>query len=614
MNELANFHFLRPEWLWLLVPLLVVLVLGLRRSNSGDWQSQVDRELLPYLLEGDTQSPRYGVIGMLALGGLLAIGAMAGPAWRELPQPLFRNQAGIVVALDLSRSMNATDLKPDRISRARFKISDIISAWPDGQIALLVYAADAFTVTPLTDDRSTLTLQLPALDIDLMPAQGSNPLAAISLARQLLHQAGLVNGQIWLLTDGLPDSSDIDQLVEASGDYPVSVLGIGTPDGAPIATGNGFLTDNHGNIVLPKLDESPLKQLAASSGGRYARLKADNRDIDHLLGGARLGGTLDQIAGEEQEDRRADLWQEEGPWLLLPLLALAALAFRRGYMVVLLAVMVTPPPASAVTWQQLWQTPDQQAQQAFDRGDNASAIELFKDPAWQAAARYRQGDFEGAATALADQEDTTSTYNRGNAKAQLGDYQGALADYDRVLEQEPDNEDARFNRDLVQKALEEQQQQQDPSSGESGDQQKNDGANEDSSPGDQSGDPNDDRGDDQNETDSESENQSDEDDESSADPKNDPSAEQDDKSDDAQDKQSEADQAQPADEAGRQPDAESAATPADSLPPMDDETRQATEQWLRRIPDDPGGLLRRKFQYQYQRRERSGNNQQGEGW
>lgn len=613
MNELANFHFLRPEWLWLLVPLLVVLVLGLRRSNSGDWQSQVDRELLPYLLEGDTQSPRYGVIGMLVLGGLLAIGAMAGPAWRELPQPLFRNQAGIVVALDLSRSMNATDLKPDRISRARFKISDIISAWPDGQIALLVYAADAFTVTPLTDDRSTLTLQLPALDIDLMPAQGSNPLAAVTLARQLLHQAGLVNGQIWLLTDGLPDNSDIDQLVDASGDYPVSVLGIGTPDGAPIATGNGFLTDNHGNIVLPKLDESPLKQLAARSGGRYARLKADNRDIDHLLGGARLGGALDQIAGEEQEDRRADLWQEEGPWLLLPLLMLAALAFRRGYMVVLLAVMITPPPASAVTWQQLWQTPDQQAQQAFDRGDNASAIESFKDPAWQAAARYRQGDFEGAAAALADQEDTTSTYNRGNAKAQLGDYQGALADYDRVLEQEPDNEDARFNRDLVQKALEEQQQQ-DPSSGESGDQQKNDGENEDSSPGDQGGEPNDDRGDDQNENDSESENQSDENGESSADPKNDPSAEQDDKSDDAQDKQSEADQAQPADEEGKQPNAESAAKAADSPPPMDDETRQATEQWLRRIPDDPGGLLRRKFQYQYQRRERSGNNQQGEGW
>lgn len=608
MTDLANFHFLRPEWLWLLLPLTGLLVVAIRRSNSGDWPAHVDRELLPYLLKSGNTSPGYKTLAIVTLAGLLAVIAIAGPAWRELPQPLFRNQSGIVLALDLSRSMNATDLTPDRISRARFKISDIIDAWPDGQIALLVYAADAFTVTPLTDDRSTLELQLPALDTTLMPAQGSNALSAITLANQLLKQAGLVKGNIWLLTDGLAEQDDIEELIDAAGNYPVSVLGIGTREGAPIATGNGFLKDSSGNIVLPKLEETPLRALAASSGGRYARLSGDGADIDHLLGGS---GRAELASGDAQEDRRADLWQEEGPWLLLPLMLLAALAFRRGFLVVLLAVILMPPPAAAVEWpdnwqkqwKNLWQTPDQQAQQAFDRGDNPAAVEAFTDPAWQAAARYRQGDYEGAAQALSDRSDPDSLYNRGNAKAQMGDYQGALEDYDRVLTEQPDNEDARFNRELVQQQLEQQQKQQQDSGdqGESGDPQENPGeSGEKSAPEDQSGSQSDDPSGDQSSPESDE-----------ADDQQEQNAEQapeNEGSDNDQDASG-----QTADEEPAQPDDSSPPAASQRAEEMDDETRQATEQWLRRIPDDPGGLLRRKFQYQYQRRNR-GDNQQGGSW
>lgn len=610
MNELANFHFLRPEFLWLLVPLVILLGLTLRRSNSGDWQSQVDNELLPYLLDGAADSPRYGKLGLLFLTGVLAISALAGPAWRELPQPLFRNQSGIVLALDLSRSMDATDLKPNRVGRARFKISDIIAAWPDGQIGLLVYAADAFTVTPLTDDRSTLSLQLPALATNLMPAQGSNPEAAITLAHQLLRQAGLVKGEIWLLTDGLPANADIDTLTKAAGDYPVSVLGIGTLEGAPIATESGFLKDQSGNIRLPKLKETPLRQLAAASGGRYARLSADNGDIERLLGGVNL---LDEALGDEQEDRRADLWQEEGPWLLLPLLLLAALAFRRGYLVVLLAIMVTPPPATAVSlpknWQELWQTPNQRGQQAFDRGDNAVAIESFTDPAWQAAARYRQGDFEGAASALAEQTDVASLYNRGNAKAQLGDYPGALSDYEQVLQRQPDHEDARYNHDLVKQALEKQQQSSDQS--EPSEEQNSDGEGE-SSDSENSASADDQEGkDDSADPSGESPQQPTE--KPPQNPRNDENQDTDNRSDSEPEQESAAKQQnQQQHEQPEQADETDSSASTNLQPPMDEEARQAAEQWLRRIPDDPGGLLRRKFQYQYQRRGPANN--QGEEW
>jgi len=600
MSEFGNFHFLRPEWLWLLVPMALLLLLSLRRGNSGDWQSRVDRELLPYLLEGSAHSPRYGTLGIIVLTATLAIAALAGPAWRELPQPLFRNQSGIVLALDLSRSMNATDLKPDRLSRARFKISDIITAWPDGQIALLVYAADAFTVTPLTDDRATLTLQIPALSTDLMPVQGNNPQAAITMANQLLRQAGLMNGEIWLLTDGIPERTNIDELIDAAGDYPVSVLGIGTPGGAPIATRSGFLKDPQGNIVLAKLKDTPLRELANRSGGRYAALAADSHDIDHLLGST---GLVDRAVVDEQEDRRADLWQEEGPWLLLPVLLLAAFGFRRGYLVVLLAVLIVPPPAAALTWQELWQTPDQRAQKAFDRGDNPTAIESFNDPAWQAAARYRAGDYQGAAAALADQTDMASAYNRANSKAQFGDYRGALDDYDQVLDQQPDNEDARYNRDLVEKLLEQQQQQESSDDSDNQDSENNeenkegDKSGEDSRSGDNSNDQSEDN------TESQPDKPPDQND------PNDPNDDQDPGDDEAADNESGPDE--PAEGEEEQP-AEQPPV-ADIAPPMDDETRQATEQWLRRIPDDPGGLLRRKFQYQYQRRPRSNDNQ-GEDW
>ena len=634
----ANFHFLRPDWLWLLLPLMLLIGTVARRGNSGDWHALVDKALLPHLLQGSQKSSNVVALSGFSLAGLLGIFAQAGPVWQEIPQPLFRNQTGLVIALDLSRSMQATDLKPDRQSRARFKINDMLNRPDDGQIALLVYAADAFTVTPLTDDRGTLALQLPSLSADLMPAQGSNPLAAISLGKQLLEQAGLVRGQIWLLSDGLPVHADLEQLVAAAGDYQVSVLGIGTAKGAPIATEQGFLKDRAGNIVIAKLDEAPLRQLAARSGGRYARLSGDSSDLDHLINGL----NLDQQADSEQQlDRRADLWQEQGPWLLLPLLLLVAGVFRRGLLMAPIALglaiaslLFTPSPAMAdqevaatnkwqQRWTDLWQTPDQQAQHAFDQGNNATAIKKFNNPDWQAAARYRDQDYAGALDALSDQPGHEASYNRGNAKAQLGDYQGAVDEYDQVLEADPDNEDARFNRNLVNDLLAQQEQEKQPSDqdqqgdGEpSEDQQSEDGQQSDQDSQQQS-----------DNSDQPSESNSDQDSDQSSEQNSEQSFGQEPADDTAQDSpqdatqpdQNQANQSPTEAEKDGQQDEDSQAMANDEIEQqeMDQETRQATEQWLRRIPDDPGGLLRRKFKYQYQRRSRGYNpnaEPQGDPW
>ena len=660
-DSLSQFHFLRPEGLWLLLPLFLCCLLLARRGNSGDWHAVVDRELLPHLLQGQADSSALRGIILFALAGLLAILALAGPAWRELPQPVFRNQNGLVLALDLSRSMQATDLKPDRVGRARFKISDILEQSGDGQVALLVYAGSAFTVTPLTDDRATLELQLPALNTELMPAQGSSPAAALELAQALLKQAGLVSGQIWLLTDGLPADSDLNQLVKTAEGYPISVLGVGTPDGAPIPTGSGFLKDRNGNIVIPKLDETPLRQLAARSGGRYARLSRDDGDINHLLAGLQAA-----TAGESEEpDRRADQWQEEGPWLLIPLLFIAASAFRRGLLTLVMPILLpllivsTTLPTRAVAepstdlemqdaaapggnaainpsqlWKKLWKNPNQRGQEAFERGDNAAASAQFTDPQWQAAARYRQQDYAGALEALEGREDLHSTYNRGNARAQLGDYQGALAEYERVLEQQPDHEDARYNRELVEQKLKEQQdqssdQQQGNDSEQSDSESAESSSQNDASEQSDQGSPKENDGESEN---SDEQNDSEENDsgqEDSGQNSADQSAENDGSSDSTQDQnresseQSEQPEQQQAENQPQQAEAQPQesdpnADPEGTLPQAaeqkyDLENQQATEQWLRRIPDDPGGLLRRKFQYQYQRQGRPADSQ-GDSW
>jgi len=152
MNMLANFHFLRPLWLLALLPLAgLQWAMWRRRAASRSWQSVVDPRLLPHLLIGSDARQSRALPFAIALGGVLAIFALAGPAWRKIEQPVYRQQSALVVALDLSRTMDASDIKPSRLQRAQLKLRDILAQQKEGDTALIVYAATPFAVTPLTD-------------------------------------------------------------------------------------------------------------------------------------------------------------------------------------------------------------------------------------------------------------------------------------------------------------------------------------------------------------------------------------------------------------------------------------------------------------------------------
>jgi Ca-activated chloride channel family protein len=588
----AEFHFLRPEWLWA-IPVIIVcaLLLARRHLGPGNWQQVVDDALAPHVLSttaGRRADLRWWLLG---IGGAVATLALAGPAWERVEQPVFRSDQALVVALDLSRSMDAQDLSPSRLIRARLKILDILERRGSGQTALVVYSANAFTVTPLTTDTDTIAALVNSLSTDIMPSRGSYPIAAIRKGRQLLEQAGIGIGEILLISDGgsSPAAERFARDLRDSG-FTLSVLGVGTTDGAPIPrVSGGFVTDQAGNIAVPKLEESGLRSLATAGGGRFAVLSTDDRDLDYLLSGATTGG---RQAGDD--NLATDHWREEGPWLVLVLLPLAALAFRRGYVLGALLFIVLPfgSEAEALTWKDLWQTPDQQAQSLLQEGAAAEAGELFKDDEWRAVAKYRAEDYAASAAVFAEREDTRSLYNLGNAMARQGEFESAIDAYEQVLELDPDNEDAAYNRDLLQQ-LQEQQPQQNEGDQQESSEQQGDGEQSDSSESqEQSAD-----------SESQSDSESQEGDASQR--------EQEGSEEDLEALQEELQRA--AEEAAQQEQqmAQQQLTPEElEALRREQEQQQAMEQWLRRIPNDPGGLLRRKFRYQYQKtgKDQDGNN------
>jgi len=623
-----SFHFLRPAWFLALLPLAVVIgLLWQRRRAARSWQAVVDPRLLPHLLvDGGRRRGARGVAA-IALCGMLAITALAGPVWSKLQQPVFRRDAALVVLLDLSRSMDATDLQPSRVQMAKFKLRDILSRRKEGDTALVVYAADPFVVAPLTNDVDTIDRQLSSLTTDLMPAQGSRASRAVAKAQALLQQSGAVRGDVLLITDGIdndvPDAlhAAVKKLVAAG--YRLSLLGVGTADGAPIPLADGgFFKDAAGAIVLPKLDEAPLARLAAEGHGIYRHLAAGDSDTNALI------TTFDRAWPSQQAQQvagmKSDQWREAGPWLLLPLLPLAALAFRRGYLLLLCAVVLLPMPRSAYAlgWHDLWQRPDQRGAQALAAQQPQQAAKLFKDPQWRAAAHYRAGDYQAVLKDLEKQPGAAAAYNRGNALAHLGKYQQALNAYQEALKTDPDFKDAAYNRDLVKKWLQPPQSKNKSS----GKDQRQQGQKQpgDTSAGKQAG-------------------------RQQAGTKGKQAQGRGQQEKNAQSKDQAANPAQSRN-AGNKPDASAAQqqagkqssgqhgeatgkeaqgaqrntqgeqnkqtalndTPAQTsgdAQQSPSESEQATAQWLRRIPDDPGGLWRRKFRYQYKREHQS---QQGE--
>ena len=578
----TEFHFLRAGWI-LLIPIAILLIFIFKRRllTIGNWEKLIDKRLLPYVMSRRQLSDNQYKWWLISLISVLSIIALAGPTWERIEQPSFRTDQSLVIALDLSRSMNAQDITPNRLTRAKLKILDILERRQGAQVALIVYSANAFTVTPLTSDTDTIIALINSIDTSIMPSRGSYPALAIDKGLQLLNQASVSNGEIILVTDGgiTSDSFSSAQKLRDEG-YRLSALGIGSMNGAPIPkeTG-GFITDNTGQITISRLEVDDLKDLVEIGGGSYTSITSNDQDIDTLL------SEVYSAVRESDDSVTTDQWKEFGPWLLLIVVPFGSLLFRKGWVfLLLLTIMPIDNSVYALDWNDFWKTRDQQAKEAMESGDYDKAIELFEDSEWLAAAHYKAGNYRQSANGYNNNSNIDHLYNHANSLAKIGQFEEAIENYEKVIAEEPNAEDALYNLNLLKDLLSENQ---------SSEENNDDGqSSEEASTGEQSQQQN---GDESEQSDNEGNSETgDSGDESDANPNQKLSNEED---IEAIEKELERAAEENSNQESQQEDNNESGIEGR----MAQEQQQAMEQWLRRIPDDPGGLLRRKFRYQYQR-------------
>ncbi|MBT5888383.1 MAG: VWA domain-containing protein [Halieaceae bacterium] len=585
-----GFHVLRPELLWgLLICPLLALALWHRRTRQGDWSRAIDPELLPYLMPEHSDKTRQTTIWMPILLLSLIVLAASGPSLRQVELPVIKRADALVLVLDLSASMLAADVQPSRIRRARQKILDLLELRVEGVTGLVVFAGDAHVVTPLTDDARTIANLMPALSPNIMPLPGANATSGIEAAANLLITAGAQGGQILLMTDGLPgfDTVRAKNALESSG-AALAVMAIGTKAGAPIPLPNGgFLKDDAGEIVIPTLDRQAIDQIASTLNAPVEQISLDERDIKSLTRRNNLAAQ-----GELDLARQTDAWQDQGFWLAALVALLLLPAFRKGALVSLLLLVVMQSETSqAAEWEDLWLTPDQQGAQRLAAGDASGAAERFDQSPWRGMAEFEAGAYDRAAGSFASEPSADGLFNQGNALAMQGDLRGAINAYERSLSLQPNAEDAVANRDFIQSLLDQQedQEQEEEQEGEEQSQQDEQSEQNDASDSDSGGDG------------------------ESSDQQDDSQQTGDGQRDEANDQEESEPQAGDQDPNTADRDQQAAdqleAATQEQMAKFDEalEEQQALEQWLRRVPDDPGGLLRRKFRYQTMQRLREGD-------
>lgn len=551
MIAAVDFDWLRPPWLWALLLLIPGVLLAWRRSRAAGWTRVVDAHLLPHLLEPG--HARRGVVraAPALLAYALAVLALAGPSVGRAPAPAWQVRMPLVIVLDLSSAARATDIAPNRLAIARQSITDALRLRAGAPVALVAFSGAPFTVAPLTDDAANVAVFLDALSPDVMPLDGRRTDAALRHAADLLARAGHARGRVLLMSDGA-DANAIGaaEALQATG-IRVDVLGIGGEAGALLRTPEG--------LRRVRLDAASLQALARAGGGRYAVATTGDGDLRSL--GVADAAAMDGVAGTPRGQARRD----DGIWLVPAVLLLVLPAFRRraGALAMLAVVALLPLQLRA---SELWRRADQAA--------HARMVEGHRD--------YRAGRFDAAAQAYAGVSGADAHYNRGNALAKAGHYAPAVAAYDDALRLQPGMADAIANRDAVRRAM-----QRNPPPGRGQRPSSRPGAGARNAQGGQQTQPGGGTS------------------RASRPPTPPRDANAQARADAALREQQRRAQARASNSPVRSPGG--APRPARRETAAERQQRLANEAALRRVPDDPGALLRAKFQLEYERRRREGS-------
>lgn len=484
---MSDFQLLHPVWLYAIIPAIFLSVWLYRKPKT----TSLIATHLSQQLGLDQTRTHSSVVGLLLSAWLIAIIALAGPSFEKQQVPSFGVNNARVIVMDMTLSMYATDLTPNRLTQARYKVMDLLPTLKEGTTGLVAYSADGYMISPLTNDTNTLASLIPNLSPDIMPTHGSNAGAGVKKAIDMLTQAGHQQGDIILVADGLSSAESDDIANQLKGtNWHLSVMSVGTAQGAPIRLPSGDMFTHNGTTVVAKADLNALQSLAQTGHGVYTALRTDDVDIQTLA------QSLNHVELKNHQENKGspelEVHINHGFWLLPILLILALGAFRRGGIFSLALLVSLPllqaqhafaaqeaqpqtPPRSGFDITSAFKTPDQQGYQSYQAKDYAKAATQFENRAWQGAAQYQAGNYQAAIQSLQGLNDEDSRYNLANAQAQAGQLEQAKQGYENILKTNPNHADAKKNLDIVNKALQQkkQQQNQDEKNKQQKDQDKN---------------------------------------------------------------------------------------------------------------------------------------------
>ncbi|WP_420170320.1 VWA domain-containing protein [Pseudomonas alloputida] len=461
--DFSALHLLRPYWLWLWLPAALLPWAWQRRHDlKRQLQGVIAPHLVEHLLITPEEQQRVRPVYMLAV--LLGLGALAaaGPTWQRDIPAFVDNRAPLILALDLSPSMDADDVPPSRLQAAKHTLHDLVMRRAGARTALIVYAGSAHLVLPATEDPQLLDTFLQALTTDLIAKPGKDVVGVIEVAKRLLA-AEQVPGTLVLLTDGA-DAGQLSALAGAlkGSDLQVMVLAVGSHDSGVLHDAQGRTRiDAEGRPLQADFDQQGLRQLAKAVNGPLGSLTLSDDDLDWIELHAQ------QHFQAAQGDPQQVHWKDAGYWLCWPLALIALLCLRRGWKVhwmatVLMAVLLgtQPQTARAGPVADAFFTPDQQGRWAFEHGHYPQAAAHFNDPYWKGLAAYTAADYDVALASLGKLDTAEAFFYRGNIYVRQFKFPQAVQAFQQALKRQPVFPEASANLALAQALLKDYEDQQ----------------------------------------------------------------------------------------------------------------------------------------------------------
>jgi len=446
-----KFHFLRPEFLWVLAGVAFIFLIGLFSLRDEEkWKKNIAIHLRPYVIQKGSGMMRLVAHSLLSFFMALACLGLAGPTWNEVELPGKILETPVVIALDLSQSMMATDIQPSRLERAKFKINDLLDANPRARIALVGFAGTAHTVVPLCTDYNIIKSHLPGLSPDILPYPGTDVEAALILADSITKISSAPSRLILITDDFDEDVFEVVQNYVNQGDRFVEVLPMNTVTGANIKfpKSKKVQKDENGNPVLSALNQKALNQLSSLKGVHVNRLTLDKSDMEHIS-----DLIANDLSYQEEAEKKENLWVDRGIWLSIPLILFFLFWFRKGFVIYGLFLISLTSCSHEMNFEDLWYSKDYQAQKMLNAGNYMQAAETFEDPMRKGVAYFKAGDYESAISAFNQDTSAEAAYNLGLAYYKNGDYAAANMAFGEAIEKNPNLRDAVKNQQIAEQLI-----------------------------------------------------------------------------------------------------------------------------------------------------------------